>query len=230
MALLSPSFIKKETVIGIIGNTQGVNKAAKPPKNAKKKILNKPLLDPFLFPLDFSTAVEKDYLEMAQAIEYQLGRLDGILHNAAFLFGSSPLEHETLEQWQTLLKVNLMAPFALTRACLPLLKNAEEACVIMTVNTHAHNPTAYWGGFAVAKSGVGSLVKIQAQEWEMYPNLRINVVIPGPVNSPQRAMTHPGEVKHLLPKPEELMPTYLYLMGPDSKGVSGQMILCQAEE
>lgn len=183
---------------------------------------------PTIFSLDFTNAVEKDYLEMAQAIAHQLGRLDGILHNAAFLFGTTPLENETLEQWQTLLKVNLIAPFALTRACLPLLKNAADACVIMTVNTHAHNPTAYWGGFSVAKGGVESLVKIQAQEWEMSPNLRINAVIPGPVNSPQRAMTHPGETKRALPKPEELMPVYLYLMGPDSKGVSGQTIFCQA--
>lgn len=182
---------------------------------------------PTIFSLDFKGAVENDYLAMAQAIGHQLGRLDGILHNAAFLFGATPLENETLEQWQTLLQVNLMAPFALTRACLPLLKNAADASVIMTVNTHAHKPTAYWGGFAVAKGGVESLVKIQAQEWEMSPNLRINAVIPGPVNSPQRAMTHPGEVKHALPKPEELMSTYLYLMGPDSKDVSGQTIFCQ---
>jgi NAD(P)-dependent dehydrogenase (short-subunit alcohol dehydrogenase family) len=185
---------------------------------------------PVIFSLDFESAIDKDYMAMAQAIAHQLGRLDGILHNAAFLFGTTPLENETFEQWQTLLKINLMAPFALTRACLPLLKNASDACVIMTVNTHAHNPTAYWGGFAVAKGGVESLVKIQAEEWEKSPNLRINVVIPGPVNSPQRAMTHPGEVKHALPKPEELMSTYLYLMGPDSKGVSGQTIFCQSDK
>ena len=32
-------FVKKLTVIGIIGNTHGVNKAAKPLKNYKKKIM-----------------------------------------------------------------------------------------------------------------------------------------------------------------------------------------------
>lgn len=185
---------------------------------------------PIICPLDFESAGDKDFTAMADAIAQKLGRLDGILHNAAFLFGATPLENETLDQWQTLLKINLMAPFALTRACLPLLKNSPDASVIMTTNTHAHRPTAYWGGFAVAKSGVETLVKIQAEEWEMLPNLRINAVIPGPVNSPQRARTHPGEVKHILPQPEELMPTYLYLMGTDSRGVTGQIFFCQNDK
>ena len=184
---------------------------------------------PIIFPLDFESATDKDFEALAQAIAQQLGRLDGILHNAAYLFGTTPLENETLEQWKTLLQVNLIAPFALTHACLPLMKNAADASVIMTVNTHAHNPTAYWGGFAVAKNGIESLVKIQAEEWEISPNLRINTVIPGPVNSPQRAKTHPGEAKNALLKPEDLMPTYLYLMGPDSRVINGQIIFCQAE-
>ena len=185
---------------------------------------------PVIFSLDFESAVDKDFMAMAYAIAQQLGRLDGILHNAAVLFGATPLENETFEQWQTLLRVNLMAPFALTRACLPLLKKSPDASVIMTTNTHAHHPTAYWGGFAVAKSGVETLVKIQAEEWEIIPNLRINTLIPGPVNSPQRAKTHPGEVKHTLLQPEALMPAYLYLMGPDSRDVSGETIFCQVDK
>jgi NAD(P)-dependent dehydrogenase (short-subunit alcohol dehydrogenase family) len=75
---------------------------------------------------------------------------------------------------------------------------------------------------------VEALVKIQAQEWEMLPNLRINALIPGPVHTPQRTKTHPGEAKHTLPQPPDLMAVYLYLMGPDSKGVSGETVFCQS--
>jgi hypothetical protein len=50
--------------------------------------------------------------------------------------------------------------------------------------------------------------------------------VPGIVNSPQRAKTHPGEIKQTMRQPEDLMATYLYLMGPDSKGVSGQIVFC----
>ncbi len=181
---------------------------------------------PAIFPLDLEKAGDSEFAAIASAIEQQLGRLDGILHNASLLLSLSPLETQTLEQWLALLRVNLAAPFALTRACLPLLKASPDASIIMTSETHGHKPSAYWGGFAVAKAGVEALVKIQAQEWEMLPNLRINCVIPGPVNTPQRTRTHPGEVKQSLKQPEELMACYLYLMGPDSTSLSGKTIFC----
>lgn len=177
-----------------------------------------------IFPLNLEKAEGKDYEAMAQAIEQQLGRLDGILHNAAKIDRPQPLEDQNLEQWLSLLRVNLAAPFALTRACLPLLKASPDAAILMTSETHGHVPTAFWGAFAVAKSGVETLVKIWAQEMEIHPNLRINAVVPGPVQSPQRTRTFPGENRDSLPKAESLMPLYLYLMGQDSRGTSGQII------
>lgn len=180
-----------------------------------------------IFPFDFEKALEKDFQAIADAIASQLGRLDGILHNAAFTYGPMPLENHTLEQWQVIMQVNLLAPATLTRVCLPLLKASSDACIIMTSDTHGHEPSAYWGGFAVAKAGVEALVKIQSQEWELLPNLRVNTLIPGPVHSPQRTKTHPGEVKYLLPQPQDLMGFYLFFMGPDSKGVNGKVISCQ---
>ncbi len=179
---------------------------------------------PAIFPLDLNKAEDKDFAAMADGIAGQLGRLDGILHNASKLDRPQPLEDQTLAQWLPLLRVNLAAPFALTRACLPLLKASPDASILMTSETHGHTPTAFWGGFAVAKSGVEALVNIWAQELEVYPTLRINAVVPGPVQSPQRVRTYPGEHKNSLPKPETLMPLYLYLMGPDSRGTSGQII------
>lgn len=181
---------------------------------------------PTIFPLDLEKAEDRDFEAMAQAVRIQLGSLDGILHSASLLFNLTPLEAQTLEQWIALLRVNLIAPFALTQACLPLLKSSRDASVIMTSHTHGHAPAAYWGGFAVAKAGIEALVKIQAQEWEILPNLRINVIIPGPVHTAERTRTHPGEVKHSLRQPHDLMAYYLYLMGQDSKAVSGQTVFC----
>jgi NAD(P)-dependent dehydrogenase (short-subunit alcohol dehydrogenase family) len=183
-------------------------------------------MQPAIFPLDLENAGAKDFEALAQAIRLQLGRLDGILHNAASLPGLSPLSNQTLEQWQASLRVNLISPFALTRACLPLLKASADASVVMTSDTHGHAPAAYWGAFAVAKAGVEALVKIQAQEWEVIPHLRINTLIPGPVRSPQRARTHPGEIKQTMRNPQDLILPYLYLIGPDSRIISGRTVFC----
>ena len=181
---------------------------------------------PAAIPLDLDKATARDYDTLAHSIESQLGRLDGILHNAAHVEKLSPLDQQSIEEWNRMLRVNLVAPFALTQACTRLLKPAADASVIFTLESHGHAPAAFWGGYAVAKSGLETLMKIQAAEWQSLPNLRANAVIPGPVASPSRAKTHPGEVAASQRQAEDLMPAYLYLMGPDSRGVSGTVVDC----
>ncbi len=178
---------------------------------------------PTILPLDLRTAGEREFDGMEQAIRAQLGRLDGILHSAAHFVHLGALELERMADWLDLLRVNLAAPFALTRACLPLLQASPDASVVLTGETHALAPAAYWGGFAVSKSGLLTYVKIQAQEWASTSSLRINLVVPGKVDSPCRARTHPGESRASRTPVESLMPLYLYLMGADSRGVSGEV-------
>ncbi len=182
--------------------------------------------EPAALPLDLDKATTRDYESLAYAIESKLGRLDGILHNASHVEKLSPLELQSAEEWGRTLRINLVAPFALTQACLRLLKLSADASVIFTLESHCHAPTAFWGGYAVSKAGVEALMKIQAAEWQALRNLRANAVLPGPVASPSRAKTHPGEVAVSQRQPEELMPTYLYLMGPDSREVSGTVLSC----
>ncbi len=185
---------------------------------------------PAIFALDLASAGDKDYESLAQAIAWQLKRLDGIVHCAAFFYNSSPLALQTSEQWLDLFKVNALAPFALTRACEPLLRQSPDASVVLVGETHGHAPAAFWGGFAVSKAALEAYLKVLADEWAGQPNLRANLVIPGPVHTPQRARSHPGEVKADLPQAEDLAPWFLYLLGPDGRGSHGQIILKSADD
>lgn len=178
---------------------------------------------PAIFPLDLESASDADYAGLAQALHNEFGRLEGILHSAAHFVPLAPLAIQTLDQWLALLRVNLAAPFALTRACLPLLKRADSASVVLTSETHAAAPKAFWGGFAIAKAGLHTLTAIWADELEGTP-VRINTFIPGPVASPQRMQSHPGEAPATLPKPADLVPAYLYLMAPESQNLRGQVL------
>ena len=183
-------------------------------------------LEPAMFPFDLGAADEGGFERLAGTISYHLKRLDGILHSASAFFSLTPLHLQTLDQWNTLFKVNLAAPFALTKACLPLLKSSPDASIIFTGETHGHQPAAYWGGYAVSKAGLETLTTILSDELEQTPNIRVNTLIPGPVNSPLRRKTHPGELPEQLPQMQDLMPWYLWLMGTDSCEVRGQIIEC----
>lgn len=178
---------------------------------------------PAIFPMDLGKADEGAFKAMAEGIFQQLGRLDGILHNAAHFEVLSPLELQTAKQMEQSLRVNLMAPFLLTKACLPMLKHAPDASVIFTSTTAAHHPAAFWGAQAVSKGATEVMAKVWAEELGVFPNLRFNTIVPGAVQSPERRKTHPGEMPQSLPGAEAIMPLYLYLMGHDSAGVSGQV-------
>jgi len=184
--------------------------------------------EPAMFPYDLGAADDRSLETLANTLAHHLKRLDGVLHSAHQFFSLTPLELQTLEQWQTLMRVNLIAPFALTRACLPLLKQAPDASVIFTGETHGHQPGAYWGGYAVAKSGLETLTRIWGDEFATQENLRINTLIPGQVATTLRSRTHPGLDPETVSGADELMPCYLYLMGEDSRAVRGQIIECQS--
>lgn len=183
--------------------------------------------EPAALPLDLEKAGTREFDHLAHDIESQLGRLDGIVHNASFLEKLSALEHQTIDEWQRSFRVNTIAPFGLTQACSRLLRAAPDGSVIYTSETHASQPAAYWGAYAVSKAALETLCRIQADEWSRFPHLRANIIVPGPVASPLRARTHPGEASMELTAPEALVPTYLYLMGPDSVGVSGRTFSTQ---
>lgn len=191
------------------------------------EIINAGLPEPALLPLDLDSAGWREYSHAASLIEKQLARLDGIAHCASHLEKLSALETQTIDEWQRMLRVNLIAPFAFNQACSRLLRQSPDASVVVTSETHASAPAAFWGGYAVSKAGLETLARIQADEWSADANLRINTVVPGPINTPLRGKTHPGENTDALPSPASLAPLYLYLLGPDSRGVNGQTFYAQ---
>jgi NAD(P)-dependent dehydrogenase (short-subunit alcohol dehydrogenase family) len=181
---------------------------------------------PAAIALDLAKVNETELEKLVDVLTHEFGRLDGIVHNAHASSLPSLLTHQTLEQWMEMFRVNTALPFALTRACLPLLKQSEDASVILTGETHAMHPKAYWGAYTASKASLPHLVTIAASEWSNLPNFRINLLIPGPVYSPVRLKTHPGETREEIPSISSLLPSYLYWMGKDSHGRSGEIISC----
>ncbi|MBD3609882.1 MAG: YciK family oxidoreductase [Gammaproteobacteria bacterium] len=183
--------------------------------------------EPAIYPMNLENASWDDYLQLAQIIEEQMGRLDGILNNAGFLGSLTPLEHYDLELWSRVMQINLHAPYLLTRACLPLLKKADRASVIFTSSDVGRSGEAYWGAYAISNAGVENLMQIFADEMETNTNIRFNTIDPGSVRTHMRTRAFPGEDPNTVPAPEEIMPLYLYAMGDDSHEISGQSLSAQ---
>ena len=183
---------------------------------------------PVILPLDLAKAEASDFANVESALRAQLGRLDALVHTAALLGSLGPIEHQSFDSWVSLLRVNVAAPMGLTRALMPLLDAAPDASVVFTLDNRGEQPRAYWGGYAVTKAGVATLARELADEWEHRANLRINAVVPGPIRSPLRNQSHPGEDRASLPAPDALVPLYLHLLAGQSKAESGVLLDAQA--
>ena len=186
------------------------------------------LPEPTILPLDLAHAEASDFANVASALDAQLGRLDALVHTAALLGSLGPLEHQSFENWLALLRVNVAAPMVLTRIVMPLLARSPDASVVFTLDSRGQEPRAYWGGYAVTKAAVGALARELADEWEHRPALRVNAVVPGPIRSPLRNQSHPGEDPTRLPTPESIVPLYRHLIAGQAKADSDALIDAQA--
>lgn len=179
---------------------------------------------PAIYPMNLEGAAPKDYVDLAETLDKEFGRLDGLLHNAAILQALTPVVHYDLELWYRTLQVNLNAPFMLTQAVLGLLNKAVDASVLFTTDRVADEGRAYWGAYAVSKGGVQTLTRLLANELEANTAVRVNAIDPGSVRTNLRLQAYPAADPEQWAAPESLVNHYLYLLGPDSKGVTGQVI------
>ena len=180
--------------------------------------------------------------EVAPWIEKNIGRLDVLINNAAFVGTSNlegwatPFENQSLETWRRALEVNLTSVFSLTQNCKLLLEASGKGSVInigsiygvhapdlsLYEGTQMQNPAAY----GVSKGGL-----LQLTRWlstVLAPRIRVNAMSPGGVyrNQPEafveryKARTPLGRMG----KEEDFKGAVAFLASDLSGWVTGQNI------
>ncbi|SDK83186.1 NAD(P)-dependent dehydrogenase, short-chain alcohol dehydrogenase family [Franzmannia pantelleriensis] len=182
---------------------------------------------PAIFPLNFEGATLKDFHDMAETLDKEFGRLDGVLHNAGLLGRLTPFEQYDPALWEQVMQVNANGPVWMTQALLPLLLSSDDASLVFTSSSVGRKGRAYWGAYAVSKFATEGFMQVLAEEFVNHPGIRINSLNPGATRTQMRKTAYPGEDPNGLRRPSDIMPTYLWLMGPDSRGVTGQQIDAQ---
>ncbi|WP_444931681.1 YciK family oxidoreductase [Microbulbifer sp. SSSA002] len=182
---------------------------------------------PAIFPMDLSTAKIEEFEGLAEAIRTEFGRLDGLLHNAGLLGQRTPIGNYNFNTWQQVMQVNVNAAFGLTKAMLPLLEESDAGSIVFTSSSVGIKGRAYWGAYSVSKFATEGLMQVLADELEGVSNIRVNSLNPGATRTTMRATAYPAENPQTVTSAEDIMPTYLYLMGDDSKGLSGKHFSAQ---
>ena len=181
------------------------------------EIVERGFQEPIILPVDLMEITPESATELAQAIHNDIGQLDGLLHNAAELGSPSPLDQYDMEYWNAVMHTNLQAPYFLTRALLPLLKQEYTTNVLFTTADVGRDPAAYWGAYSIAYAGLEAKMTIWAEELDAVSNIKVNSIDPGPVRTSFRRRSHPGESQQSLTTPQSITPAYLKLLNVDNQ-------------
>lgn len=156
---------------------------------------------PAMCPLNLETALEKDYQDLADQLFDTFGKLDGLVHNAALLGPRTLLDSVKAESWLQLMQVNVNAPFLLTKAMMPLLRQAPDASVVFVSSSVGRKGKAYWGPYAVSKFALEGLMQVFADEQDGTSAIRANSVNPGATRTAMRAAAYPASRRRKIPNP-----------------------------
>jgi len=181
---------------------------------------------PSIAVMDLTSADANSYQTLASSLTDEFGRLDGLVHNASILGERYSIEQYDAVLWQQVMHVNVTAAFALTQVCLPMLQAAEDSSVIFTSSGVGREGKAFWGAYAVSKFATEGLSQVLANEHRQ-KKMRVNCINPGATRTKMRLEAYPAEDRDLLKRPEDILATYIYLLGPDSVGVTGESLDAQ---
>jgi NAD(P)-dependent dehydrogenase (short-subunit alcohol dehydrogenase family) len=181
------------------------------------------LPEPVIHPLDLEAATPRDYEALAEGLQRDLGRLDGIVHAAASFNGLTPLALHKPDEWLRALHVNVSAPFALTQACLPLLGQAADSAVVFVLDNPDLVNRAHWGGYGVSKAALERLVEILHQETDS-GSVRTHALLPAPMRTALRHMAYFGENTAAQPLPDATAEAAVFLLGEQGRAARGTML------
>jgi len=112
------------------------------------------------------------------------GRLDALINNAS-TFYPTPIGEATQAQWDDLFGANARAPFFLSQAAAPHLKQ-HGGCIVNIVDIHAERPLKGHPIYSMAKAALVMMTKALA--CELGPEVRVNAVAPGAILWPENDM------------------------------------------
>jgi pteridine reductase len=163
---------------------------------------------------------------MIEQLLAHYGRLDALVNNASAFF-PTPLGTATVEQWNALFASNAQAPFFLSQAAIPALRQSRGSIVNM-IDIYAERPLAEHPLYCMAKAALAAMTRSLALD--LGPEIRVNGIAPGAVLWPGDGKAYDDQQAMLVRtplqragSPDDVASAVLWLLR-DAPFVTGQII------
>ena len=166
----------------------------------------------------------------AQALADFAGPVSLLVNNAGIShFGL--LTHQTDEEWDRILAVNLTGVRNCCRAVLPDMVRAKEGCIVNIASMWGIAGASCEAAYSAAKAGVIGLTKALAKEYGL-SGIRVNAVAPGVIRTEMLHAFSPEDLDALaeetplgrLGTPEDVAKLCAFLASDAAGFITGQVI------
>ncbi len=168
----------------------------------------------------------------------EFGRIDALC-NIAGVLRCGRSEDIAEADWDIVMKVNLEAPFFLSRAAVPHMIEKGGA-IVNVCSTAAFKAQGFFSAYCASKAGLLHLTKTMAVEYIKTP-IRINAVAPGGMDTALAGEAHPAfaldpEVVGRLGNPrgmcviDDVADMVAYLASPASRSMQGSCVVVDTGE
>ncbi|MCW2959528.1 MAG: short-chain dehydrogenase/reductase [Solirubrobacterales bacterium] len=186
-----------------------------------------------IVPADLSAAQERQAVVDAALEHY--GRIDGLVNNAGDA-DVGPALRQTVEQFERIVAINLVAPYALMTQAAAAMRDQGIGGSIVNISSVIGQIPVSWqpnASYSASKSGLIGLTRELASQWGRYA-IRVNSIAPGPFTSEMAGDSYETgwtaeRMKQAVPlgrvgRPGEMDGLLLLLLHPASSFISGQTI------
>lgn len=187
------------------------------------RITARGMLPPGLYPLDLASAGIDEFHGLVETIQSEFGGLHALIHCAVDFDGLQPLDQVEPQQWLRSMQVNLNAPWLLSCACLPMLKQSENGRLFFLLDNPERVTGAHWGPYGTAKVALAGLVK-QFDATLSNTSVVVRGIDPGAMRTGFRAKVYHAENPTEQPEPGIAANKITELLTADS--CESDLIIC----